>query len=130
MLKKLQESCVFEIWVVSLLSISSICTDGRIKKQLFEKLKDCLKDDKAKHNVLPPSRFGVVEVTRQRVREVTDISTEENCPCCDGSGKIQASVLITDTIEHNLRYLAEEMKVKKVVIKAHPFLSAFLNEGV
>jgi len=80
--------------------------------------------------VLPPSRFGVVEVTRQRVREVTDISTEEDCPCCDGSGKIQASVLITDQIENNLRYLAEELKVKKVVIKAHPFLSAFLTKGL
>jgi len=104
--------------------------DRAHQKQLFEKLKECLKDDKAKHNVLPPSRFGVVEVTRQRVREVTDISTEESCPCCDGSGKIQASVLITDQIENNLRYLSEDLKVKKVVIKAHPFLSAFLTKGL
>jgi ribonuclease G len=100
------------------------------QKLLYEKLKDALKDDKAKHNVLPPSKFGVVEITRQRVREVTDITTEEDCPCCEGTGKIQASVLITDQIENNMRYLVEEMKHKKLTIKVHPFLGAFLKSGL
>jgi ribonuclease G len=104
--------------------------DRAHQRQLFEKLKECLKGDKAKHNVLPPSRFGVVEITRQRVREVTDISTEEHCPCCEGTGKVQASVLVTDQIENNLRYIAEELKVKKVVLKTHPFLAAFLTKGL
>ncbi len=103
--------------------------DRSHQKQLYEKLKECLKDDKAKHNVLPPSRFGVVEITRQRVREVTDISTEENCPCCEGTGKVQASILITDQIENNLRYLAEETKAKKINLKVHPFLGAYLKSG-
>jgi len=100
------------------------------QKMLFEKLKECLKEDKAKHNVLPPSKFGVVEITRQRVREVTDITTEENCPCCEGTGKIQASILITDQIENNLRYLVEEHKHKKLVLKVHPFLAAYLKSGL
>src|SRR5690606_5056930 len=100
------------------------------QKQLYEKLRDCLKDDKAKHNVLPPSRFGVVEITRQRVREVTDISTEEKCPCCEGSGSIQASVLITDQIENNLRYIVEEFKAKRVVLRTHPFIAAYLKAGL
>lgn len=104
--------------------------DRAHQRKLFEKLKESLKEDKAKHNVLPPSRFGVVEITRQRVREVTDISTEEQCPCCDGTGKVQASILITDTIENNLRYLSEEFKVKKVVLKVHPFLAAYLKSGL
>lgn len=97
---------------------------------LYEKLREELKDDKAKHNVLPPSRFGVVEITRQRVREVTDISTEEKCPCCEGSGSVQASVLITDQIENNLRYLVEEYKAKKIVLRTHPFIAAFLKAGL
>ncbi len=100
------------------------------QKMLYEKLRECLKDDKAKHNVLPPSKFGVVEITRQRVREVTDISTEEKCPCCEGTGSVQASVLITDTIENNLRYLIDEFKLKKVVLKTHPFVAAFLKTGL
>ncbi|NEN23392.1 Rne/Rng family ribonuclease [Cryomorpha ignava] len=100
------------------------------QKQLYEKLRECLKDDKAKHNVLPPSRFGVVEITRQRVREVTDISTEEKCPCCEGSGSIQASVLITDQIENNLRYIVEEFKTKRIVLKTHPFIAAYLKAGL
>ncbi len=99
------------------------------QKQLFEKLKECLKEDKAKHNVLPPSKFGVVEITRQRVREVTDISTEEVCPCCEGAGKVQASILITDQIENNLRYYAEELKMKKLILKVHPFLEAHYKIG-
>lgn len=99
------------------------------QKQLYEKLKELLKLDKAKHNVLPPSRFGVVEITRQRVREVTDITTEEKCPCCEGTGSVEATVLITDQIENNLRYIVEEFKPKKVYLKVHPFLAAYLNQG-
>ncbi len=99
------------------------------QKQLFERLKDALKEDKAKHNVLPPSKFGVVEITRQRVREVTDISTEEVCPCCEGVGKVQASILITDQIENNLRYYAEELKMKKLTLRVHPFLESYYNRG-
>lgn len=100
------------------------------QKMLYEKLRECLKEDKAKHNVLPPSRFGVVEITRQRVREVTDISTEEKCPCCEGSGSVQASILITDQIENNLRYIVDEFKTKRLVLKTHPFIAAYLKAGL
>ncbi len=97
------------------------------QKMLYEKLRELLKLDKAKHNVLPPSRFGVVEITRQRVREVTDISTSEKCPCCEGTGSVEATVLITDQIENNLRYIVEEFKPKVVVLKVHLFVAAYLN---
>lgn len=100
------------------------------QRQLYEKFKEFLLLDKAKHNVLPPSRFGVVEITRQRVREVTDISTEEKCPCCNGTGKIQAAILLTDQIENNLRYLAEEKKITKLMLKVHPFVGAYLRTGL
>lgn len=99
------------------------------QRMLYDKLREALKEDKAKHNVLPPSRFGVVEITRQRVREVTDISTEEKCPCCEGAGKIQPSVLITDQIENNLRYIVDEFKANRVVLRTHPFIAAYLTMG-
>ncbi len=100
------------------------------QKMLYEKLREALKQDKAKHNVLPPSRFGVVEITRQRVREVTDISTEEKCPCCEGTGNVQASILLTDQIENHLRYVKEEFKPTKIKLKTHPFVAAYLNQGI
>ncbi len=100
------------------------------QKQLYEKLKEEMKDDKAKHNVLPPSKFGVIEITRQRVREVTDITTEEDCPCCEGTGKVQATILLTDQIENNLRYIVEEFKHKKLTLKVHTFVAAYLKSGL
>ena len=104
--------------------------DKQNQRTLFDKFKEYLKSDRAKHNVLPPSRFGVVELTRQRVREVTDITTEEKCPCCNGSGEIQSSIMLTEQIENHLRYIIEELKPKKIVLKTHPYVEAFLNKGL
>ena len=99
------------------------------QKALFEALKEALKDDKAKHNVLPPSRFGVIEITRQRVRPVTDITTSEKCPCCSGSGKVQASILFTDEIENTLRYLSEDKGMKHLSLMVNPMVDAYIQQG-
>ncbi len=99
------------------------------QKALFDALKDAMSEDKAKHNVLPPSRFGVIEITRQRVRPVTDITTSEQCPCCSGSGKVQASILFTDEIENTLRYLAEDKGMKSLSLMVHPMVDAYIQKG-
>jgi ribonuclease G len=70
------------------------------RRTLHKALKDAMEDDKAKHNVLPPSRFGVIELTRQRVRPETEIDTSESCPTCNGTGEVSAPVLIVDEIEN------------------------------
>lgn len=103
--------------------------DRANQKKLHEALKEAMKDDKAKHNILPPSRFGVVEITRQRVREVTDIKTSEKCPSCDGKGIVQAPILFTDTLENNLRYIADEGKQKEIRLLVHPMVEAYLKKG-
>jgi ribonuclease G len=103
--------------------------DKSNQKKLYDELKLAMSEDKAKHNVLPPSRFGVVEITRQRVRPVTDIQTSEKCPCCMGSGKVEASILFTDEIENSLRYLSEEKKVKEVLLTVHPMVEAYITKG-
>ncbi len=103
--------------------------DKANQKKLFESFKEYLQDDKAKHNVLPPSKFGVVEVTRERVRPETDIKTSEKCPVCKGSGEVQATILITDDIENHIRYLFEEMGMNSLTIEAHPFIAAYLEKG-
>jgi len=100
------------------------------QKILYEKLKEYLKEDRAKHNVLPPSKFGVVEITRQRVRPETDIKTSELCPVCNGTGEAEATILITDEIENNLRYIAQDLGEKEVTLRTHQFLSAYLTKGI
>jgi ribonuclease G len=98
------------------------------QKKLHEALKDAMKEDKAKHNILAPSRFGVIEITRQRVRPATDIKTTEKCPSCDGKGVVQAPVLFTDEIDNALRFAAEEGK-KVVLLVVHPMLEAYITKG-
>jgi ribonuclease G len=99
-------------------------------KILFEKIKDFMKMDRAKHNVLPPSRFGVVEITRQRVRPETEIKTTETCPTCNGTGEVQATILFAEEIENNLQYLLEDKKEAKLTLLVHPYLEAYFKKGI
>jgi len=98
------------------------------RKALHDKMKELLKDDKAKSNVLAPSRFGLVEITRQRVRPETDIKTAEKCPSCNGTGEIGASILVTDEIEHRLEQVAKKNKGKSIALCVHPYIDSFLTK--
>ncbi len=100
------------------------------RRILHKALKDAMADDKAKHNVLPPSRFGVIELTRQRVRPETEIDTSENCPTCAGTGEVQAPVLIIDQIENALNYLLTEKDMNGLTLGVHPFIHAYLTKGL
>ena len=99
-------------------------------KNLVEALRNAMQEDRAKHNVAPPSKFGVIELTRQRVRPETDIKTAETCPSCNGSGEVQASILLIDEIENNLRYLIESGKHKDFELHVHPFVESYLKKGI
>lgn len=98
------------------------------RKQLFDTLRDEMKRDRARHSILPPSKFGLVQLTRERVRPVTDIVTSEKCPACDGTGEIKASILLVDNIENNLRYLCKEQNEKGLTLQVHPFVAAYLKQ--
>lgn len=104
--------------------------DKENNKILFEKLKEFMRTDRAKHNIIPPSKFGVVEITRQRVRPETDIQTSETCPTCNGSGEVQASILYAEEIESNLNFLLTERKESHVALLVHPYLEAFFKKGL
>ena len=69
------------------------------KKTLVKKMREFMEQDRAQHTVLPLSRFGLMQITRQRARPEVKIDTTEVCPTCQGSGKINASVLIIEDIE-------------------------------
>lgn len=103
--------------------------DEKSKKAIYEKMKECMGNDRAKFHLTPLSRFCLMEITRQRVRPETDKKTAETCPCCNGSGKIQASLNLTDEIENQLKYILRKNKEKKIVIKTHPFVEAYINKG-
>ncbi|MFM7078441.1 MAG: ribonuclease E/G, partial [Bacteroidota bacterium] len=100
------------------------------RKELFDCIKAEMKRDRAKHTILPPSKFGLIQITRQRVRPETKIITAEKCPSCNGTGEIKASILITDDIKNNLRYILHEQNEPSVTVKVHPFLAAYLNKGL
>jgi ribonuclease G len=99
------------------------------RKVLFDKLKECMSHDRAKHTILPPSKFGLIQLTRQRVRPELVIETLEKCPACNGTGEIQPSMLITDEIENNLRYLYKEQNQSGLQIWVSPMLEAYIKKG-
>lgn len=100
------------------------------RKALQAKLKQYMSADRAKHQVLPVSRFGLVEITRQRVRPEMDIKTAEKCPTCNGTGEVQAAITVIDEIENNLKAMIEESKPTTVRIAAHPFVAAYLQKNM
>tara|TARA_Y100000589_G_scaffold162041_1_gene153972 strand:- start:36813 stop:38360 length:1548 start_codon:yes stop_codon:yes gene_type:complete len=104
--------------------------DKANNKALYIKMKESMSNDRAKHNIIPPSRFGVVEITRQRVRPQTDIVTSEKCPACSGKGEVQASILVADEIENNLNYLINKSFDKRFSLVVHPYLEAYFKKGI
>ncbi|MDX1907823.1 MAG: Rne/Rng family ribonuclease [Bacteroidia bacterium] len=99
------------------------------RKVLYDHLKKVMKTDRAKHAILPMSKFGLVQITRQRVRPQIDIQTAEVCPSCNGTGKIQASILISDEITNNLDFLIRQNQERKVTLAVNPYVAAYLRKG-
>lgn len=100
------------------------------KKLIFNKMKEEMESDRAKHTVLPLSKFGLMQITRERVRPQMNIATKEVCPTCNGTGKITASILVTDQIENHIQHLFEKQNEKHLVLALHPFLYAYYNKGI
>ncbi|HBK84139.1 MAG TPA: ribonuclease E/G, partial [Flavobacterium sp.] len=95
------------------------------RKQLYDFLKEEMSDDKAKHKILPPSKFGLIQITRQRVRPEVNIKTREEDP--NENGEIEAPILIIDKIAFNLEKIIAVHK--KVTLHVHPFVAAYLTKG-
>ncbi|MEM6829305.1 MAG: Rne/Rng family ribonuclease, partial [Bacteroidota bacterium] len=100
------------------------------KKKLYATMKEEMKDDRSKHTILPLSKFGLMEITRQRVRPEVSIATRETCPTCNGTGKISASIQVADQIENTLKYIIESQNEKKITISMHPYLFAYFTAGI
>ncbi len=98
------------------------------KRKLIEAMEDFMRSDRAKHAVLPISKFGLMQVTRQRMKPEVNINTQEVCPTCNGTGKISSTLVLEDEIEKNLSYLVMQ-KHKGLTIVVHPIVYAYLTKG-
>ena len=104
--------------------------EAKHRKELFDKLQEEMAKDRAKHTILPATKFGLIQITRQRVRPETEVTVQEKCPVCDGKGKIRPSMIYIDEIEGNLKYLLLDQNEKEVTIQVHPFVYAYLTKGL
>ncbi|MFT4664077.1 MAG: ribonuclease G [Polaribacter sp.] len=100
------------------------------KRQLVKAMRDAMRRDRAQHTILPLSKFGLMQITRQRVRPEVKINTAEVCPSCEGSGKINPSILLTDNIERDLEYILQSRPNSKIQLHVHPYIYAFMKQGL
>lgn len=100
------------------------------KKTIFNIVKNEMEDDKAKSTVLPLSKFGLMQITRERVRPQMNIATKEVCPTCNGTGKITASILVSDLIEKHIDHLLTKQNETHLVLALHPYLHAYFTKGL
>lgn len=102
-------------------------TNAENRRKLYDFLKEEMSDDKAKHKILPPSKFGLIQITRQRVRPEVSIKTKEENPNPNGKGEIEAPILVIDQISADLERILKDHK--NVVLNAHPFVAAYITKG-
>ena len=100
------------------------------RQLLYERMCENMKKDRARHNILPLSKFGLMQITRQRVRPAMDVAVEESCPTCHGTGKIKSSILFTDQLESKIDRLVNKIGIKRFTLHVHPYVAAFINQGV
>ena len=100
------------------------------RQKLYERMCANMQKDRARHNILPLSKFGLMQITRQRVRPAMDVNTTEICPTCFGKGTIKSSILFTDTLESKIDYLVNKLKIKKFSLHIHPYIAAYINQGL
>ncbi len=104
--------------------------ESKHRKELYKALVEAMAPDRAKHKILPATQFGLIQITRQRVRPETEVKVQEKCPVCAGEGKIRPAILFIDEIENNLKYLLVDQNEKNLTLQVHPFIYAYLTKGV
>lgn len=104
--------------------------DAEHRKMLHRRMTEAMSTDKAKHTILPLSKFCLMQITRERVRPELKISTAENCPTCRGTGKVKATILLIHEIESQLGYLLVEMGYSNIRLVVHPFVEAYIKKGI
>ena len=99
------------------------------RQKVYDQMKEAMSADKTKHNILPLSKFGLMQITRQRVRPEMHIETAENCPTCNGSGQVQPPILFPELVKNELSVLIQEHQLSSVDVHLHPFVATYLKRG-
>ena len=99
------------------------------QQNLYEHMRELMKHDRARHNILPLSKFGLMQITRHRVRPVVEMNVMEVCPTCHGKGKVQPTLLFTDTVENEIDHMTTHYG-KGLRVELHPFVYAYANRGL
>ncbi|WP_370788922.1 ribonuclease E/G [Leyella stercorea] len=100
------------------------------RQLLYERMCKNMQKDRARHNILPLSKFGLMQITRQRVRPAMDVNVEEICPTCFGKGKIKSSIIFTDQLESKIDRLVNKIGIKTFYLHVHPYVAAYINKGL
>ena len=100
------------------------------RQELFEHMREVMANDRARHNILPLSKFGLMQITRQRVRPALDVRVNEQCPSCGGKGEVGPSILFTDTLFDKLEYMVKNLGMRDFIMYVHPFVEAYLKKGL
>lgn len=103
--------------------------DSAHRLQLYKHMQELMEGDRAKHTILPLTKFGLMQITRQRVRPATEINTTEVCPTCNGTGKVGPTILFDEAVERQLAYFVKERQLKAFVLKVSPIFEAYLTKG-
>ena len=100
------------------------------RQALYERMCENMSKDRAKHTILPLSKFGLMQITRQRVRPAMEVKVEESCPTCHGTGTIKSALLFTDTLEGKVEQVVTTLGVRRFTLHLHPFVYAFVTKGL
>ena len=100
------------------------------KVKLYDAFKEAMSHDRAKHNILPLSKFGLIQITRQRVRPEHKLNTDEVCPSCCGTGQISPTINLIERIESDIKHITKVLKVSDVTLKAHPVIAGYITKGL
>ena len=103
--------------------------DSAHRLQLYKHMQELMAGDRAKHTVLPLTKFGLMQITRQRVRPATEINTTEVCPTCNGTGKVGPTILFDEAVERQLAYYVKERKLDSFLLRVNPIFEAYLTKG-
>ena len=97
------------------------------RQKLYDHMIQCMANDRAKHTVLPLTKFGLMQITRQRVRQAMIVETQEACPTCLGTGKVQPTLFFTDKLEQMIKQLTQEEGIRTLTLHVHPYVAAYIR---
>lgn len=103
--------------------------DEKNRKKIYDEMKKELRKDRAKMTVLPMTEFGLMQITRQRIRQSVQLSFSESCPMCGGSGLVQSRTTTVNHIERWMRRFKSEENEHRLKLRVHPIVAEYLTHG-